>query len=72
MPGAPVKRSVIVAGHRTSVSLEQEFWAELARLARADGVSLNELVTSIDHDRTGGLSSAIRVHVLARLRERAR
>ncbi len=72
MPGAPVKRSVIVAGHRTSVSLEPEFWAELARLARAEGVSLNELVTAIDRERTGGLSSAIRVHVLARLRRRAR
>ncbi len=72
MSGKPVKRSVIIAGHRTSVSLEREFWNELRRLARDDGVSVNELVTRIDRVRTSGLSSAIRVHVLARLRAAAR
>ncbi len=72
MSGKPVKRSVIIAGHRTSVSLEREFWNELRRLARDDGVSVNELVTRIDRVRTSGLSSAIRVHVLARLRVAAR
>ncbi len=72
MSGKPVKRSVIIAGHRTSVSLEREFWDELRRLARDDGVSVNELVTRIDRVRTGGLSSAIRVHVLERLRAAAR
>ncbi len=72
MSGKPVKRSVIIAGHRTSVSLEREFWNELRRLARDDGVSVNELVTRIDRVRTGGLSSAIRVHVLARLRAAVR
>ncbi len=72
MSGKPVKRSVIIAGHRTSVSLEREFWDELRRLARDDGVSVNELVTRIDRERTSGLSSAIRVHVLARLRAAAR
>ncbi len=72
MSGKPVKRSVIIAGHRTSVSLEREFWDGLRRLARDDGVSVNELVTRIDRVRTSGLSSAIRVHVLARLRAAAR
>ncbi|MEE8275875.1 MAG: ribbon-helix-helix domain-containing protein [Alphaproteobacteria bacterium] len=72
MSGKPVKRSVIIAGHRTSVSLEREFWDELRRLARDDGVSVNELVTRIDRERTSGLSSAIRVNVLARLRAAAR
>ena len=72
MSGKPVKRSVIIAGHRTSVSLEREFWNELRRLARDDGISVNELVTRIDRVRTGGLSSAIRVHVLARLRPAVR
>lgn len=72
MPDAPVKRSVTVSGHRTSVSLEQEFWTELAEIARAEELSLNELVTSIDRDRRGGLSSAIRVHVLTYLHKKTR
>ena len=72
MLDAPVKHSVTVAGHRTSVSLEQEFWTELEEMARAKEVSLNELVTSIDRDRRGGLSSAIRVHVLTYLHEKTR
>jgi predicted DNA-binding ribbon-helix-helix protein len=58
------KRSVVVAGHRTSVSLEAPFWDELARLARAAGVSVNALIAEIDRDRDGNLSSAIRVYVL--------
>lgn len=72
MLDAPVKHSVTVAGHRTSISLEQEFWTELEEMARAKEVSLNELVTSIDRDRRGGLSSAIRVHVLTYLHEKTR
>ena len=58
------KRSVVVAGHRTSVSLEQPFWDELARLAQARGVSLNALIGTIDKGRDGNLSSALRVFVL--------
>ncbi|MDA0368217.1 MAG: ribbon-helix-helix domain-containing protein [Proteobacteria bacterium] len=58
------KRSVIVAGHRTSVSLESEFWDELALLAKARGVSLNALVAEVDETRTGNLSSALRLFVL--------
>lgn len=63
-PAALRKRSVVVAGHRTSVSLENAFWAALADLARDRGVSLNVLVTEIDAGRTGNLSSALRVHAL--------
>ena len=65
-PGRIGKRSVLVAGHATSVSLEEAFWRALARIARAQGISLNALITRIDRERAGGgnLSSAIRVHVL--------
>ena len=61
------KRSVVVAGHRTSVSLEAPFWTALQSFARSDGVSLNELIGTIDGARTGNLSSALRVYVLERL-----
>ena len=58
------KRSVVIAGHETSVSLENLFWEELRRLAGGRGVSLNALITEIDRERRGNLSSAIRVFVL--------
>ncbi len=59
------KRSLTVAGHRTSVSLEAPFWDALGQLARARGLSLQGLVAEIDGGRGGSnLSSAIRVHVL--------
>ncbi|MGE4350750.1 MAG: ribbon-helix-helix domain-containing protein [Bdellovibrionales bacterium] len=61
------KRSVLVAGHRTSVSLEVAFWDELLRLAKAQGISLNALVTRIDAERSGNLSSALRLYVLKAL-----
>jgi predicted DNA-binding ribbon-helix-helix protein len=63
---APVvrKRSVTIAGHRTSVSLEEPFWDALKDLARLNGKSVNDLVTEIDTGRSGNLSSAIRIHVL--------
>lgn len=64
------KRSVIVAGHPTSVSLEPEFWAALKALAAARGQSTAALIAEIDRGRKGNLSSAIRVHVLADLRAR--
>ncbi len=62
------KRSVVIDGHRTSVSLEPEFWHALGELAHADGVSVNALVARIDRVRTGNLSSAIRVYVLEAVR----
>ncbi len=67
-----VKRSVRIAGHPTSVSIEAPFWTALRDIAFARGVSLNALVASIDADReTGNLSSAIRLAVLAHYRDRA-
>jgi len=59
------KRSVVVAGHRTSVSLENAFWDALRDIAAARHISINDLVTEIDRDRSGSLSSALRLHVLA-------
>ena len=67
------KRSVIVAGHRTSISLEPEFWDELTAIAAARGLSLNALVSEIDRGRADGanLSAAARLYVLQDLRRRA-
>ncbi|MEL0107896.1 MAG: ribbon-helix-helix domain-containing protein [Rhodospirillaceae bacterium] len=58
------KRSILIAGHASSVSLEDAFWQELTNIAKKRGVSLNHLVSDIDRTRTGNLSSAIRVFVL--------
>ncbi len=71
MPGAVRKRSVVIAGHKTSVSLEAAFWDGLGDIAAERGVSLNRLVAEIDQGRAGNLSSAIRVHVLTWARGRA-
>ncbi len=62
------KRSIVIAGHATSVSLEQEFWDALKDIADRRGMSLNHLVAEIDAGRPGNLSSAIRVFVLGELR----
>lgn len=59
-----LKRSVVIAGHRTSVSLERAFWSALRDMAKARGVSVNRFIEQIDAGRTGNLSSAIRVHIL--------
>ncbi len=61
------ERSVEIAGHRTSLSLEQAFWRALKRIAARDGVSINKLIERIDRERDGNLSSAVRVYVLERL-----
>jgi predicted DNA-binding ribbon-helix-helix protein len=66
-PHRIAKRSVLLAGHRTSVSLEQAFWDALKRLAAADACSVNALVEQVDRGRQGNLSSALRVYVLRRL-----
>lgn len=59
------KRSLDIAGHRTSVSLEDAFWDALRDIATEDGVSLAGLIARIDAARADeNLSSAIRVHVL--------
>jgi predicted DNA-binding ribbon-helix-helix protein len=58
------KRSVVVDGHRTSVSLEPIFWDQLREISSQRRMSVNELVTLIGQQRNGSLSSAIRVFVL--------
>jgi len=58
------KRSVLIAGHATSISLEREFWSALKDLARGRGISVNRLIEEIDRTREGNLSSAVRVYVL--------
>ena len=59
-----VKRSVNIAGHMTSVSLEQEFWEALKGIAQSQARPVADLIAEIDKTRSGGLSSAIRVYVL--------
>lgn len=66
----PRKRSVVVAGHRTSVSVEAPFWDELSEIAKQRGISLNALIAEIDRGRRGNLSAAIRVFVLDAVRRR--
>jgi predicted DNA-binding ribbon-helix-helix protein len=65
MKSSIVKRSITIDGHRTSVSLEETFWSDLKRIARAQDATLSELVAKIDHTRERGtLSTAIRLYVL--------
>jgi predicted DNA-binding ribbon-helix-helix protein len=66
------KRSIIVNGHKTSVSLEDEFWDELRGLAAERRVPVTALVNEIDHAAGGNLSSAIRVYLLIRAQRRSR
>jgi predicted DNA-binding ribbon-helix-helix protein len=63
------KHSVTIAGHRTSISLEDAFWRQLKRIAAEENRSLNALVRDIDSRRAAGegLSSALRLHVLNHL-----
>ncbi|WP_293867255.1 ribbon-helix-helix domain-containing protein [uncultured Alsobacter sp.] len=71
MNDAVVKRSVRIAGHLTSVSIEEAFWTGLRAMAQARGTSVNALVAAIDAERdTTNLSSAIRLAVLAHYRDR--
>lgn len=72
MTGRPVKHSLTLKGHRTSVSLEAEFWEAFQGFAQARGVSVNELAAEVDAGRAGdaGLASAIRVWVLRALTAR--
>jgi predicted DNA-binding ribbon-helix-helix protein len=67
-PDLVQKRSLAVAGHRTSVSLETAFWDALKRIAALDGVSLAALVARVDAGRgKANLSSALRVYALERM-----
>ena len=64
-----VKRSIVIAGHKTSVSLEDAFWKALKEIADGRGITLSDLVSTIDTDRQhGNLSSAIRLFVLDHFR----
>ena len=64
-PTRPVKRSFSIAGHRTSISLENAFWIALREIAAREGCSLASLVAEIDRNRgDAGLSGAVRVYVL--------
>ena len=68
--GGNTKHSVMIAGHRTSVSLEPEFWREFVSICREQGIALSRKAEEIDSNRTVNLSSAIRLFVLSELRER--
>jgi predicted DNA-binding ribbon-helix-helix protein len=65
MKSPVVKRSIVVGGHKTSVSLEEPFWSGMKDIAGERGHTLSELVGAIDGNRQqGNLSSAIRLFVL--------
>ena len=70
MTARPVKHSLTLKGHRTSVSLEESFWLAFRHIAADRGVALNVLAAEIDAGRDAdvGLASAIRVFVLQTLR----
>ena len=69
MKSSIVKRSVVIGGHKTSVSLEDPFWTDLKTIAHAQHVTLSALVAQIDDTREqSNLSSAIRVFVLHHFR----
>ncbi|MDE1571189.1 ribbon-helix-helix domain-containing protein [Aquabacter sp. P-9] len=72
MKSPVVKRSIVIAGHKTSVSLEDAFWDALKEIAASRRLTLSDLVATIDSSRTqGNLSSAIRLFVLDHYRENA-
>jgi predicted DNA-binding ribbon-helix-helix protein len=72
MKSPVVKRSIVIAGHKTSVSLEDAFWKGLKDIAGGRDTTLSELVASIDTERRhGNLSSAIRLFVLDYYRSQA-
>jgi len=73
MNARPVKRSLTLRGHRTSVSLEDAFWAAFRDIATRENRAVNDLAAEIDEARgtEAGLASAIRVYVLEDLRRRA-
>ena len=70
--GKVAKRSILLAGHKTSVSLEDEFWTALKEIAREEDVSVSALVLRVDGTRErGNLSSALRIFLLDHYRSRA-
>lgn len=73
MPHRPAKHSLTLHGHRTSVSLEDEFWSALQELAQQQGRSVAALTAEIDAARPAdmGLASAIRLHLLRHFRNKS-
>jgi predicted DNA-binding ribbon-helix-helix protein len=70
MTARPVKHSLTLRGHRTSVSLEEAFWRAFREIAAERGMAINALAAEVDEGRAAdvGLASAIRVFVLAQYR----
>ena len=72
MKSTVIKRSVVVGGHKTSISLEDAFWRHVNEIARAQGWTISKLIAEIDGNRQqGNLSSAIRLFVLEHVRARS-
>src|SRR6516225_5554444 len=72
MKSPAVKRSIIVGGHKTSVSVEEAFWSGMKEISRTRSMTLSQLVSEIDANRNqGNLSSAIRQFVLDHFKSRA-
>jgi predicted DNA-binding ribbon-helix-helix protein len=70
MKSSITKRSVVIAGHKTSVSLEDDFWKALREITGGRNVTLSDLIAVIDAERhLGNLSSAIRIFVLGFYRD---
>lgn len=68
---APKKRSVRISGHETSITLEEPFWQALRDIAEEQCLSVNQLMSDIDKDREGNLSSALRVYILQYFKEKS-
>ena len=64
-PDSVAKRSIVISGRKTSISLEEDFWKGLKMIANERDMTLSETVSAIDAKRGGNLSSAIRLFVLA-------
>lgn len=72
MKSPVIKRSIVIAGHKTSVSLEDAFWKGLKEIANSRNMTLSEVVATIDADRRhGNLSSGIRLFVLDHYRSQS-
>lgn len=74
MRNRPVKHSLTLHGHRTSVSLEPDFWEAFREIAMSRDMTQNQLAAEIDDARTGdeGLATAIRLHILRHYRSATR
>jgi predicted DNA-binding ribbon-helix-helix protein len=64
-----VKRSVVIDGHKMSVSLEESFWTDLKEIAHTQHTTISKVIEGIDKERQGNLSSAIRLFVLDQVRK---